>query len=246
MDNENKHNIIKSKYFLIPFIILTIIFIAIGSYSIKTVQEYFFNDKIRQAQKIANSYSYSFQKSNKAKEIINHLMEQKLTVAGRIIVSNDENNNNKFLAELKHILELDVIHYYNKEGVVTTSSNQRYIGWSPDEAHPINDFINSDKKIYIEDGSYAITKIESFGLNTKENLLERYLEAHKRISNSAVIEYAKQDRVWRINRVKYETGFQKDNSKRQVYYDTEYIVTEFKIEKVDDFSYEEKFFYGER
>jgi len=151
MDNENKHNIIKSKYFLIPFIILTIIFIAIGSYSIKTVQEYFFNDKIRQAQKIANSYSYSFQKSNKAKEIINHLMEQKLTVAGRIIVSNDENNNNKFLAELKHILELDVIHYYNKEGVVTTSSNQRYIGWSPDEAHPISDFINSDKKIYIED-----------------------------------------------------------------------------------------------
>lgn len=101
------------------------------------------------------------------------------------------------------------------------------------------------KKIYIEDGSYAITKIESFGLNTKENLLERYLEAHKRISNSAVIEYAKQDSVWRINRVKYETGFQKDNSNRQVYYDTEYIVTEFKIEKIDNFSYGEKFFYGD-
>ncbi len=149
MENNNKYNIIKSKYFLIPFAILTVVFIALGTYSIKIVQNHFYNDKIDQSKKIANSYSYSFQKSNNAKEIINHLMEQKLTVAGRIIISDDVNYNNKSLVELKKILDLDVINYYNKDGKIINSSNKRKIGWQPNKDDPVNLFINSNSKYYI-------------------------------------------------------------------------------------------------
>ncbi len=151
MLNNGKYNPIKNKYFLIPFVILTVILIIIGTFSIKIVQNHFYNDKINQSKKFANSYSYSFEKANNAKEIINHLMEQKLRVAGRIIVSDNDNYTNNSLAELKDMLELDVIYYYNKEGKVISSSNERYIGWEPDKDHPVNEFINSDKIMHVED-----------------------------------------------------------------------------------------------
>ena len=151
MENNKKYNIIKSKYFLIPFVILTIVFIAIGTYSIKIVRNHFYNDKIEQSKKIANSYSYSFEKSNSAKDIINHLVEQKLIIAGRIIISNDDSYDNQSLEKLKNKLELDVIYYYNKDGKVISSSNKKYIGWEPEKNHPVNQFIKSNKKIYIED-----------------------------------------------------------------------------------------------
>ncbi len=151
MNNKNKRKAIHIKTFIIPFIIIAIIFLIVGKILIDSIKNHYYNQLEEQSINFARSYSHSLAKGTEAYEIVDKLLEDKLSVASKIVAFYDYHHSNEQLKKLADTLEVDEIYSYNPQGEIVFSNTDKYLGWKAYEGHPVYDFIFSNKKSLVED-----------------------------------------------------------------------------------------------
>lgn len=137
--------------YIIPFFIITIIFIIIMFTMSNTVKNYYYDLKKEEALKIARSISIDLSHTGEAVNTINKLLEGKLKDSLNAAEMHREDYSDEFLAEIANTFDLDEIYAYNSEGVIEYSNSGKYIGWKAFEGHPVYDFMIGDEEILIED-----------------------------------------------------------------------------------------------
>ena len=100
---------------------------------------------------IANSYSHSLTQTSEAYEIITELLDEKIMIASQAIMLIENKDNNEVLDSISQTFNVDEIHLYNNEGVITHSTYEEFIGWKAYEGHPVYDFMMSDQTMLVED-----------------------------------------------------------------------------------------------
>ena len=137
--------------FILPFIIITVVFFVIGSVTVNSINNHYYEIKKLEAIKLARSYSHNLTKSDKAADILNKFLDDKLRVAGKTTILYNGNPSNELLTELANTLEVDEIDYYSPDGELIYSNIKELVGWKVYKGHPIHDFMMSNEVSLIED-----------------------------------------------------------------------------------------------
>lgn len=151
MRNRNKLRAVDSRTFIIPLIIITMLFLIVGNITITSIQNYYYDNMKEESLNLAKSYTHSISKSSEAHKIINGLLEEKILVASRTAALYDGNHSNKLLMELADILEVDEIDYYNSQGELIYSNMEELIGWVTFKGHPVHNFMIGELPSFIGD-----------------------------------------------------------------------------------------------
>jgi len=140
--NLNKINL---KHYLIPFLIITVVFLLIGFGSISLIRNYVYQDREKESLEIANSYSLSLSKSEQAVELTRDILSEKLLYDLQMaVVLKDQYRSN--LSELTELLNVDVIYLYNNDAEIIDSSDGNFVGWRAGTGHPVRKFLNSGQE----------------------------------------------------------------------------------------------------
>ncbi len=150
MKKRVKSKTVEIKYFVIPFLIITMTFsyLVYGTISswIKNNYDYIKSDAVN----VARAYSQSLNKSTKAKDLLYNLIDERLKTAGSALMQRNEAHSNELLKTLAEELNVDVIYSYDRNGVIRYANSDEYIGWKAEEGHPVHDFITSGERFHVE------------------------------------------------------------------------------------------------
>lgn len=149
MKLHKKYKGIDIKSFIIPIIITTVLFALLGIYGVTLIEDYFYDEMKKQTFQIVKSYSYILEKRDDANKLFNELLTEKLTVLSHVITLLEDDYLNQ-INDLADILKVNEINLYNKDGIIVKSTDNEYIGWKADPGHPVNKFMESDKKSLVE------------------------------------------------------------------------------------------------
>ncbi len=121
------------RYFVIPLLILILIYSALAywtiNHRINQNERYFEQMAIR----MSDNYSRNLINLQTAHATISALLDDKLVTASRAILQSGRYQDSQALAESAKLFGLDVIYAYNDQGVITHSSDGQYIASSRHE-----------------------------------------------------------------------------------------------------------------
>lgn len=148
---RDKLKMVEITYFLLPFLIISIGFSILTGLTVKNRIDEQYNQLEETTLEIANSYSHSLTHTREAYEIITELLDEKIMIASQAIMLIENKDNNEVLDSISQTFNVDEIHLYNNEGVITNSTYEEFIGWQAPEGHPVHDFMMSDQTMLVED-----------------------------------------------------------------------------------------------
>ncbi|MCR3956130.1 MAG: diguanylate cyclase [Gudongella sp.] len=140
-----------ARYFLVPFILLIIIYSVITYTIVINRIEERYGSFEEQAIGIADSYSQALVYAHDAQYTITNILNEKLTIVNKAITMIDGHEDVEVLERLAEDLKLDEISLYNREGEIIYSNFPDFIGWKVYEGHPIDAFMKSDEPTMVED-----------------------------------------------------------------------------------------------
>lgn len=136
--------------FLVPFLVITLSFVVLSSLTVQAIRSYFEQHVVQNARGLALSYKSNLQKALEAKEITNSLLEDKLLMAGRTVLTTGRVMDNSELESFARMLDVDVIYYYDQTGTLLSASDSKNIGWKAPEGHPVERFNRSGLEKHVE------------------------------------------------------------------------------------------------
>lgn len=148
---KDKLKSIDIRYFLIPFIVLILIFFGLTAYMVNNYVNKSYEIFEESSLDIADSYSHTLITSQEAHTIVSELLEEKLMIASQAAKLIQGFETTEELAELAERFFIDEIYIYNPEGEIIHSNITKYIGWKAYPGHPVHDFMISDEQILVED-----------------------------------------------------------------------------------------------
>ncbi|KUO49739.1 MAG: hypothetical protein APF76_00385 [Desulfitibacter sp. BRH_c19] len=86
-----------------------------------------------------------------SEDTITEMIENNIRSASQIVFSNQNNLSNEFLTQLARDLDLDGLYWFNNEGEIIYSTDEGYLGWIPEQGHPLYDFMLNDDLELMED-----------------------------------------------------------------------------------------------
>ena len=154
MKKKMKSKSVELKFFIIPFLLISLIFAYLIYGNISSWINYNYNYRKSEAVNVVRIYSENLNKSIKAKGLLYELIDERLETASSSLVKNSSYHSDVLLMLLARELNVDVIYSFDTNGVIQFSSSGEYIGWKAEEGHPVYDFMISGKKFYVEDIRY--------------------------------------------------------------------------------------------
>ncbi|PKM49624.1 MAG: hypothetical protein CVV02_15425 [Firmicutes bacterium HGW-Firmicutes-7] len=141
----------KYKLIIIPLIIavFSIFSVSIISYNV--------SKNLLLEQMKADGISLSKQASRQivgnasSLEAVTEMLEDKIKIAGSTVIKNNQNLSNEYLIQLQDVLNIDELHWMDKNGKILYSTIDDYMGWEPYVGHPLYDFVRNDDKVLIEE-----------------------------------------------------------------------------------------------
>ncbi|MBJ2356013.1 bifunctional diguanylate cyclase/phosphodiesterase [Sphaerochaeta sp. S2] len=141
---------ISKRSVIIPIILILVLFFAAGLYMISITRQFYFQEKVKEASLLARGYAKSLGIVIDAEYQLDQQMRSTLNVAGVRLSKYAEPFTNDVLAEFAEDLDVDVIYLYNQDLLLIHSSDNTYIGWEPEEGHPIQNFHKSGMRNFVE------------------------------------------------------------------------------------------------
>lgn len=129
--------------YLIPFLLITFFFSVRSYYSIEQKIADSYDHFIEDAADAARNYSYTLKKAAEAEKIINGLIEDKLTRAGRTVMLANGVFTQAIVKNFAETMNVDQICVYDDSGTITYSNVDSYVGWKAEEGHPVYEFMKS-------------------------------------------------------------------------------------------------------
>nr|WP_319219427.1 bifunctional diguanylate cyclase/phosphodiesterase [uncultured Trichococcus sp.] len=151
MLRRDKLKRINVTYFWGPFLIIAIVFSVLSYVTVKDRIDEKYEQLRDTTLEIANSYSHSLAQTAEAHEIITELLDEKIRIASQAIMLIENKDNDQVLDSISQTFNVDEIHLFNNDGVVTHSSYEGAVGWQAYEGHPVYDFMMSEQTTLVED-----------------------------------------------------------------------------------------------
>ncbi len=139
------------RFFIIPFIGLTIMF-AVLTYSTTTTRIDEIHRIIEEASlNIAESYSDALINFSEAQDITIDLLTEKILVASEAMLAINNNPDSQDISELARKLRVDQICIYNSNAEVIATNIDILYGWQAHPGHPVYNYIMSGERSLVED-----------------------------------------------------------------------------------------------
>lgn len=147
----NKVKAIDINIFLIPMIIISVLFVFLSIFLSNQINTYYIDMMKEESNKLARNTSIMLSKSSAAYETINEFMSKRVLDAAKEISKKSEIINNELLIKYAYQLNVDVIYFYNPQGEILASNSGEFIGWKTFDGHPVERFRTSDLTLFVED-----------------------------------------------------------------------------------------------
>lgn len=149
--NKIKRSSIKTKLIVIPIILLLIAIGSIGLVSSVISRQSLLDTMEQNGIYILKAFTKTLEDNARALETTNELMDDKIRTIGRVVISNENTVNSEYLKILAEESDVEQISWYNKDGVITYSNIDEYIGWVTTTDHVIYDFMTGKDEELIEE-----------------------------------------------------------------------------------------------
>jgi methyl-accepting chemotaxis protein len=200
---------IKAKLLVIPLIVVFIGVLIMGSVSAYITRDNLLNEMEVNGYARLQEVIDRLEDNKEALETIDNQIQEKLRVAATIVVKNQDQLSNMYLKKLAEDLGVLEINWYDSNAVTLYSTVDSYVGWQPDEGHPVDEFMRSDmqykdeairidtvsgeskKYSYLKarDGSFVQVGLDAANI---QNLTEKfsYQNIVEEIASDEFLEYA--------------------------------------------------------
>lgn len=135
---------------VIPVAIFTMLLFIFGSFITTAIETIFYHRLESNSLKLAESYSFTVQKSEEARSIIYDFFDEKIEAASTSLLLYDGTYGNEELQVLADQVGVDVIYLYDDSETIVYSSSGEYIGWKPYIGHPAYKFMENDVMFHVE------------------------------------------------------------------------------------------------
>lgn len=148
---QDKLRKVNVRFFIIPLLLLSLLSAVLTLNDIYQRVRKDYQRLERSTQTIADSYVSYIERSREAYQLIESLLDEKLLVASESILLMDLDRIDDNLIEIAQRLHVDQINLYNRDGIITHSNVEEYVGWVAYEGHPVYDFLSSGVNQLTED-----------------------------------------------------------------------------------------------
>ena len=135
----------------LPFLVITIIFILLGILVVQGVRQHYIEHVEERTRNLAEGYSASIEKALDADQVVRELLHERVILAGRFVEANGIPESHEDAEAVAVYLGVDEINVYDPEGTLLFSSSPNFRNWRIYEGHPISAFLQSGKKISMEE-----------------------------------------------------------------------------------------------
>lgn len=140
---QDKLRKVNVRFFIIPLLLLSLLSAVLTLNDIYQRVRKDYQRLERSTQTIADSYVSYIERSREAYQLIESLLDEKLLVASESILLMDLDRIDDNLIEIAQRLHVDQINLYNRDGIITHSNVEEYVGWVAYEGHPVYEFLSS-------------------------------------------------------------------------------------------------------
>ncbi len=148
---QNRRGTIRTKLLVIPLILLLIAVGSIGIISSVISRQSLFDLMEQDGFYILEVFSRTLEGNSRALDTINEMLDDKIRIAGKSVVRNQNNLNNELMKELAEEFDVDQMSWYSPDGVIIYSNIDEYIGWTTSKDHVIYGFMTSNNRELVED-----------------------------------------------------------------------------------------------
>lgn len=141
---------LKSKLILMP---LSIVFISVAAISIISsiiLKNSLLEQMRTQGREYVEHIALEINKNYIAMETMNELIDEKMRIAGKALISNRNNLSQELLLKLKEKHNVSELHWFDSQGKIIYSTEEGYMNWQVSEEHPLNVMLNGKEEL-IED-----------------------------------------------------------------------------------------------
>lgn len=100
---------------------------------------------------LAKENVLKIQENKESIETINQLLDEKLRMAGAMVIENKDKINDEFLTRLQKKIGIDEVNWFSNTGEIIYSNFPKHKGWKVSHGHPLYYFIHSEEEELIED-----------------------------------------------------------------------------------------------
>jgi len=144
-------NSIKTKLLVIPLLVVFIGVLIMGGVSSYITRENLLDEMEVNGYARLQEVIDRIENNKEALDTINDQIEEKIQVAATIVVNNQDQLDNAYLKKLAKDLGVLEINWYDSKGVTLYSTVDAYVGWQPDEGHPVDVFMKGSDTFKVED-----------------------------------------------------------------------------------------------
>ena len=148
--SNQKRSTIKTKLIVIPLIVIFLAIASIAIFSSIFVSKSFLSQMEDDGLAIARQIAARVENNNESLSNLNLLLEEKIRSAGKVVIENKDNLSSDFLKKISVTTNVSEILWYSKEGIITYSTVDEYIGWTPPKGHPVEKFMLSSENELME------------------------------------------------------------------------------------------------
>lgn len=189
--NKNKLETLDIKIYIIPIMLISVIFIISGFFLLSGIKNHFYDQRREETFKLARSYAHSISKYTEAEDLIEGLLAEKIRMTLESVSLYEDEYSSEKLIELAERMDVDEVDYYDETGYLLYSNLENLIGWEIYPDHPIDLFLRSGEMTLVEEirqdvitgdwYKYGYFRLENGGLlqvglraNTVYAFLERF------------------------------------------------------------------------
>ncbi|WBW96733.1 EAL domain-containing protein [Oceanirhabdus sp. W0125-5] len=150
-NNINKNVINKFKLIYLPLLItmLAILTVSISSFYIS--KKLLLAQEKQDVRNLTKQVIRQIEGNREALDVIDERLEDKIRIAGKLVITQEERLDNDYLKQLMKEIHADELNWMNEMGKILYSTIESYKGWSHSEGHPMYDFIHSKEQELMED-----------------------------------------------------------------------------------------------
>ena len=172
------------KYFSIPMVIVSILFLVFTYALVNSQIQTQFRHLEDLSIKLTNSYAHLIDEQKEASSLVTEMYNEKLIVAMNAILMFEHHWSQDTLNELGDKFDLDALYVYSSDGEIILSMNNEYLGWAANEGHPVYKFMQSNEKSLVEEIRKDTESDEYFKygylkLNDSSNFIQVGISAEK-------------------------------------------------------------------